>query len=162
MSEQVPGIKVPIRLDYTYAVGTAPARFLRGLAQGKILGQRCPSCAKVYVPPRGSCPTCGVPTREDVALADRGIVTTFCIVNIPFAGSAVKAPYVSASVLLDGADIPLFHLLQEVAADDVRMGMRVEAVWVPDAELAPNMNSIRYFRPTGEPDAPFESFKEHL
>ncbi len=74
----------------------------------------------------------------------------------------MRVPYVSASILLDGADIPLFHLVQEVDAHDVRMGMRVEAVWVPRDELAPSMNSIRYFRPTGEPDAPFESYREHL
>ena len=32
------------------------------------------------------------------------------------------------------------------------MGMRVEAVWVPD-ESEPTLESIKYFRPTGEPDA---------
>ena len=30
--------------------------------------------------------------------------------------------------------------------------MRVEAVWVDDADLGPNLESIKYFRPTGEPD----------
>jgi uncharacterized OB-fold protein len=132
------------------------------MASGRIVGQRCPSCQKVYVPPRGSCPTCAVPTAEEVPVADTGTVTTFCIVNIPFAGQAVRVPYVSASVLLDGADIPMFHLVQEVDAQDVRMGMRVQAVWAPPEELAPDVNSIRYFRPTGEPDAPFESYREHL
>ena len=33
------------------------------------------------------------------------------------------------------------------------MGMRVEAVWVDDAELGPTIESIKWFRPTGEPDA---------
>ena len=156
------GIKTPIRLDYTYVAGEATSRFLSAVAEGRLVGQRCPNCAKVYVPPRGSCPTCGVATVEEVLVKDTGIVTTFCIVNIPFAGQAVKVPYVSASILLDGADIPLFHLVQEIDAHDVRMGMRVQAVWVPDAEREPSMNSIRHFRPTGEPDAPFESYREHL
>jgi len=116
----------------------------------------CPSCSKVYVPPRGSCPTCGVPTKEQVELAGTGIVTTFCVVNIPFAGQAVECPYVSASILLDGADIPLFSLIQEIPFDQVRMGLRVEAVWAD--ELRPTLESIKYFKPTGEPDAEFESF----
>ena len=30
--------------------------------------------------------------------------------------------------------------------------MRVEAVWVDDADLGPTMESIKWFRPTGEPD----------
>jgi uncharacterized OB-fold protein len=55
-------------------------------------------------------------------------------------------------VLLDGADIPFFALIQECPFDQVRMGMRVEAVWVPPAERRPSFESIRYFRPTGEPD----------
>lgn len=162
VSDVVYGIKTPVRLDYTYVAGRASSRFLSAIAERRIVGQRCPECARVYVPPRGACPTCGVPTREEVPVADTGIVTTFCIVNIPFAGQSVRVPYVSASILLDGADIPLFHLVQEVEAHEVRMGMRVEAVWVPSEELAPSMNSIRHFRPTGEPDAPYESYREHL
>ena len=162
MTERVYGIKTPVRLEYTFAAGEATTRFLSGIAERRIVGQRCPRCAKVYVPARGSCPTCGVPTAEEVIVSDKGTVTTFCIVNIPFAGQAVKVPYVSASILLDGADIPLFHLVQEIDAHEVRMGMRVEAVWAPDAEMAPSMESIRHFRPSGEPDAPFESYREHL
>jgi hypothetical protein len=36
--------------------------------------------------------------------------------------------------------------------EDVHIGMRVEAVWVDDADLGPTLESIRYFRPNGEPD----------
>ena len=162
MSDPVMVIGTPIRLEYTFTAGEAQTRFLRGLAERRIVGQRCPACRKVYVPPRGACPTCAVPTTDAVEVADRGIVTTFCIVNIPFAGQAIKPPFVAASVLLDGADIAIFHLLQQVDAADARMGMRVEAVWVPRDELKPSMESIRYFRPTGESDAAYESYKEHL
>jgi len=70
-------------------------------------------------------------------------------------------PYVCAQVLLDGADITTTFLLQEVEAGDVRMGMRVAAVWVEPAERGPTLASIRYFRPTGEPDAAYESYREH-
>jgi uncharacterized OB-fold protein len=162
MSDIVDTIATPIRLDYTYTAGKAASRFLSSVAQGRLLGQRCPRCRKVYVPPRGSCPTCGVPTDEEVPVKDRGIVTTFCIVNLPFPGQAIRPPFAAASVLLDGADIAIFHLLQEVEAADVRMGMRVEAVWADTAERRPSMESIRYFRPTGEPDAPYDAYKEHL
>lgn len=155
-------ISTPISLPYTYTAGVAASRYLRGLAERRLLGQRCPSCAKVYIPPRGSCPTCGVATAEDIECADTGTVTTFCIVNIPFPGQAIRPPFVAASVLLDGADIPIFHLLQEVQVEDARMGMRVAAVWVARDELRPSMESIRYFRPTGEPDAVYDSYKEHL
>ena len=44
------------------------SRFLRAVADGRLIGQRCSVCGKVYIPPRGSCPTDGVPTEEVVVL----------------------------------------------------------------------------------------------
>lgn len=158
----VQSIETPIRLEYTYRPGRASARFLRGLAQGKILGQRCPVTKKVYVPPRGASPTHGVPTEEEVEVSDHGTVTTFCIVRIPSDSLSIKPPFAAAHILLDGADIPFFALVQECPFDAVRMGMRVQAVWVPKEELGPTFESIRYFKPLDEPDAPFESYKDHL
>ena len=161
-SEPVTAVETPIRLQYRYTAGHATTRFLRALTEGRLLGQRCPRCRKVYVPPRGSCPTCGVPTDEEVPLADRGIVTSFCIVNVPFVGHAIEMPYVAASVLLDGADITFQHLVQGIPAAEVRMGMRIEAVWAPREEWGPSLENIGHFRPNGEPDAAFEAYKEHL
>lgn len=155
--EEVTVVQRPIRLEYDYTPGVAKSRFLQAMARRKVLGQRCPTCGKTYVPPLDFCPQDGIPVdAPDVELPDRGIVTTFCVVNVPFAGQAVECPYVSASILFDGADIPIFHLIQEIPAGEVRMGMRVEAVWRDPAEMEPSFETIRYFRPTGEPDAPID------
>ena len=158
----VRSIRTPHNLQYKYTPGRAMSKFLRSIEQGRIYGQRCPQCGKVYTPPRGACAACGIATEEEVELSGRGIVTTFCVVNVPFYGQRIKPPYVSATVLLDGADIGLFHLVQEIDADKVHMGMRVEAVWVPEAERKPTLESIQYFRPTGEPDAPYEDYREYV
>jgi uncharacterized protein len=161
-TSSITGIVSPVQLDYTYAASAEESRFLRGLAEGKIRGQRCPKCDKVYVPPRGACPVDGVPTRDEVELPDRGIVTTFCIVNVPFLGQRITPPYVSAYVLLDGADIPFLHLVLGCDVSEVRMGMRVEAVWKPREQWTTSMENIDHFRPTGEPDAAYESYAAHL
>lgn len=155
-------IVTPVELDYTYAASAEESRFYRGLAEGTIRGQRCPACQKVYVPPRGACPVDGVPTTEEVELPDRGIVTTFCVVNVPFLGQRITPPYVSAYVLLDGADIAFLHLILGCDPAEVRMGMRVEAVWRPREEWGTTIENIDHFRPTGEPDAPFETYANHL
>ncbi|QIX26822.1 DNA-binding protein [Nocardioides sp. JQ2195] len=152
----------PVNLDYTYAASPEESTFFRGLREGRILGQRCPACGKVYVPPRGACPVDGVPTTDEVELAGTGTVTTFCIVNVPFLGQKIKPPYVSAYVLLDGADIAFLHLILDVPADEVRMGMRVKAIWRPREEWGTTVENISHFAPTGEPDADFESYKVHL
>ncbi|MFS3130618.1 Zn-ribbon domain-containing OB-fold protein [Nocardioides sp. Bht2] len=160
--EATPKVVTPVNLNYTYAASPEESAFFRGLADGRIVGQRCPACNKVYVPPRGACPTDGVPTAEEVELSQSGTVTTYCIVNVPFMGQKIKPPYVSAYILLDGADIALQHIIQEIPADEVRMGMRVEAVWKPREEWGTTIENIDYFRPTGEPDADYDSYKHHL
>lgn len=160
--EVVKSIRTPIELHYQFYAGEAASRFLRGVEQGELRGQRCPRCGKVYLPPRGACAACGVATEEEVQVSDKGTVTTFCVVNVPFYGQKMKIPYVSATILLDGADIGIFHLVQDVEAHDVHMGMRVEAVWAPAEERKPSLESILYFKPSGEPDAPFEDYKEYV
>ncbi len=160
--EPVTMITTPVRLRYEHTVSPGESSYLRGLAAGRLLGQRCPACHKVYIPPRGACPTDGVPTTDEVELPDTGIVTTFCIVNVPYPGQRVKPPYVAASVLLDGADIPFQHLILGCEASEVRMGMRVGAVWKPPEQWGTTPENIDHFRPTGEPDAPYESYAHHL
>jgi uncharacterized OB-fold protein len=152
----------PIELRVQHSASPQETAYLLALQEGRLIGQRCPQCGKVYVPPRGACPVDGVPTEEEVELPDRGIVTTFCIVNVPFQGQRIKPPYVAAYVLLDGADIAFLHLILDCPAEDVRMGLRVEAVWRPREEWEPSLTNITHFRPSGEPDADYDSFKEHL
>ena len=162
VDEPVTGIITPVSLDYVYAASPEESAFFRGLAEGRILGQRCPACEKVYVPPRSACPVDGVPTAEEVELSDSGTVTTFCIVNVPFLGQKIQPPYVSAYVLLDGADIALQHLILEIPAEEVRMGLRVKAVWKPREEWSTTIENISHFAPTGEPDADYDTYRHHL
>ena len=69
---------------------------------------------------------------------------------------------VCAQILLDGANVSFMGLIQEIPTDQIRMGLRVEAVWVDEADLTPSLASVKYFRPNGEPDAPYESYEEYL
>ena len=150
--KEVRAIETPTSLTYTYSPGRAATRFLRAIEQKKLTGQRCPSCNKVYVPPRGACARCGVPTEEQVPLGDKGTLVSFCVVNVSFHGGTQEIPYTTGNILLDGSDQPIMHLIQECPVDQVRIGMRLEAVWVDDSELGPTMESIKWFRPLDEPD----------
>jgi hypothetical protein len=160
--EAVRSIRTPIRIEYLYSAGQAASRFLRAVADGRIVGQRCPVCHKVYVPPRGSCPTDGVATTDEVELPDTGTITTFCIVRVPFKGMRIELPYVTAQILLDGANIAMMHLVAGIPAEEVRMGMRVKALWRPREEWGTTMENISWFEPTGEPDADYDTYKDYL
>jgi len=160
--EPVRYVEATVHLPYHYVAGDSRARYLHALKDKKILGSRCSRTGKVFVPPLIASPESFAPAEDLVEVADRGIVTTFCIVRIPVMGRNVELPYVAASVALDGAAISIFALIQECKPEDVRMGMRVEAVWKPDGERQGDHEDILHFRPTGEPDEPLASFINRL
>jgi uncharacterized protein len=154
-------IVTPVSLEIQHTASLPESAYLRALEEGKLLGARTGKDGKIYFPPREADPATGQPTTEFVELPDKGTVTTFAIINIPFAGQRIQPPYVAAYVLLDGADIPFLHLVTEIDAADVRMGLRVEAVWKPREEWGLGIDNIDYFRPTGEPDADYDTYKHH-
>jgi hypothetical protein len=154
-AEVSPGMTItPVRLHYMHTASPGERFYLRGLAERRLLGQRCGVCGQVYVPPRGTCPADGVPTHEEVELSPSGTVTTFCIVNVGYPGQRVTPPYVAAQILLDGADIAFGHLVLGCDPAEVRMGMRVRAVWDDEG--------VSHFEPNGEADAPYESYERFM
>jgi uncharacterized OB-fold protein len=156
-------VLTPVQLDYLYSAGQAASRFLRAIADGKLIGQRCPVDGKVYFPTRGACPEHGVPTAgEIVPVADRGTIVSYSIVRVPSENLQVELPFAATTILLDGADSTFTHVLSECKLEEVHMGMRVQAVWQPRETWTTSMRNIKYFKPSGEPDAPFESYKDHL
>lgn len=155
-------IVTPIELNIAHSASVQESSYLRAMAEGRIIGARCPATDKIYVPPRGASPTHGIPTTDEVDLSDNGTVTTFCIVNVPFPGQRIKPPYVAAYVLLDGADIPFLHLILGIDAAEVRMGMRVRAVWKPREEWIQSAENITHYEPNGEPDAAYDTYSMHL
>ncbi|MEB3021699.1 Zn-ribbon domain-containing OB-fold protein [[Mycobacterium] crassicus] len=156
----------PIQLEIEHSASYPETAYLRALKEGKLLGARTTGPdgqkGKVYFPAREADPATGRQLTDYVELTDTGTITTFAIINIPFQGQKIKPPYVAAYVLLDGADIPFLTLVSEIDAHDVRMGMRVQAVWKPREEWTYGMENIEYFRPTGEPDAEYDTYKHHL
>ena len=148
-----------ISLEYNFTAGSATTRFLGAIAKGNIVGQKCPKCGAVYVPPRGSCPRDGVPTLEEIQLPDYGCIESFTVVHIPIPGNPIEPPFVSAMIRLDGANISFLHLIQEIALEDIRIGMRVKAVWKPETEWTTSLENIKWFKPTGEVDINPESLK---
>ncbi|MEU6712857.1 OB-fold domain-containing protein [Nonomuraea sp. NPDC046802] len=149
---EVTQIVSPVRSEYRLQAGGALRVFLRGVERGVFLGGRCETCDKVYVPYRLACPQCGTTVGDPIELPDTGTITTFAINNLPDP-RAPEVPFVSAYILLDNADIPMIALIGDVPAHQVRQGMRVKAVWVPESERTASMANIRWFAPTGEPDA---------
>ncbi|MGW6978893.1 Zn-ribbon domain-containing OB-fold protein [Streptomyces sp. NPDC054932] len=152
--DAVTGIVAEARLDYVYSPGRAQTAYINALSERRTVGERCPSCHKVYVPPRGACPTCGVATTDQVEVGPAGTVTTYCIVNIKARNLDIEVPYVYAHIALDGAGLALHGRIGGIPYDQVRMGLRVEPVWTEGGRYPD------HYRPTGEPDADYDAYKE--
>ncbi|MEU6892616.1 OB-fold domain-containing protein [Streptomyces sp. NPDC046557] len=153
-ADPVAGIVAEARLDYTYSPGRAQTAYINALSGRRTVGERCPSCHKVYVPPRGACPTCGVATTDQVEVGPAGTVTTYCVVNIKARNLDIEVPYVYAHIALDGAGLALHGRIGGIPYDQVRMGLRVEPVWTEGGRYPD------HYRPTGEPDADYDAYKE--
>ena len=164
----------PVRLT-THLIGVpiheplqpARARFAQGLLDGKIIGQRSPATGKVYVPSRGYDQLARVEMTEadDVELPDHGAVTSFTVITpVRYYGQKETEPYIRASILLDGADSPIYGVdIRDIPPSEFRVGMRLRAVWRPpdqrDVGEFDNRQGgsweafIERWEPTGEPDA---------
>ncbi|MGB3409974.1 MAG: Zn-ribbon domain-containing OB-fold protein [Microthrixaceae bacterium] len=161
-TEAVQLITTPAKIVYDYTPGRATTRFLRAIAEKRLVGQRCPTTGKVYVPPRGVSPISGLPTTEEVELGHDGTVISFCVVNLDFTGNAQEIPYVSALILVDGSDIPIYGLVREIPYSDVRPGLRLKSVWVDDADLTTSFENIKWWAPNGEPDLSESELAEYV
>jgi acetyl-CoA C-acetyltransferase len=132
---------------YEWDAGVAISRFLDGLEEGRILGRECRSCERVLVPPRMFCERCFRDTDGWVEVEQTGVVQTFSICHIRYDMQPLEEPELPAVISIDGSDGGFLHKLAEVAPEDVRIGMAVEAVWKPDEEREGSILDIAYFRP---------------
>lgn len=105
-------------LSYRHALGSTVGVFLDGLAERRIRGRSCPSCARVLVPPRSYCDRCSVETTEWTDVANEGVIEMMTIVYEPFKGLPAP-PYAIAYVSLDGASTALLGYVRGVDLSDV-------------------------------------------
>jgi uncharacterized OB-fold protein len=141
-----------MRADFEWDTGVAVGHYLAALKEGVILGARCPHCRKTVVPPRQVCEWCYRPMSDYVPLQDTGIINTFSICYVTWDVQRITQPEIPAVIEIDGASRlhGILHKLGETDPQDVRIGMRVEAVWKPAAERLGAITDILYFRPIPE------------
>ena len=139
-------------ISYRHAAGPHAERFFAGLKESRIQGVRCPSCRRVFIPPRAFCEACFVDTAEWVDVSDTGTVHSMTIQYEGFPGLP-KPPYAVGLVRLDGADTAMLAFLGGVDLTDaeraqrrIGVGKRVRAVW--SARREGRITDLSHFAPT--------------
>jgi uncharacterized OB-fold protein len=137
------------KAEYAWDAGVAIGRYLAELKEGRIIGARCRHCRRTVVPPRTVCEWCFKPMSEWVYLQDTGVVNTFSLCYVTWDMVRVKDPLIPAVIEIDGASpgMGILHLLGEVDPKEVKIGMRVKAVWKPAEEREGAITDIKYFKP---------------
>lgn len=148
-----------LKAEYAWDSGIAIGTYLAGLKRGVILGVRCNHCRKIVLPPRVVCEWCFRPMDEYVELPDTGTVNTFSLCYISWDMRQLTQPEIPAVIHLDGTSElgpasvimgGIMHKLGEVDPKEVHIGMRVQAVWKPEAERQGAITDILYFKPIGK------------
>ncbi len=135
-----------VYIPNTYSAGAVGSRFLIELRDKKrIMGTRCPACNRVYVPARSICKDCFVQLDDWVEVSDRGTVLTYAVDHESKPIQPMATPIVYGIIQLDGADTGFVHMLGEVDPDQLRVGMKVQAVF--KEERVGNILDIKYFKP---------------
>ncbi len=143
---EILALEWPSSLRYAWDTGVAVGRFLSELKRGRIIGRRCHRCQRVLVPPRMFCERCFRPTDAWQYVEDSGTINTYSESHIRWDASRIEEPILVAVIEIDGATQGGF-MLGEVRPEDLRVGMKVKAVWKPAEERQGSILDIRYFRP---------------
>lgn len=137
-------------MPYEWSVGLYGSRFFQELKEKRrFIGIKCPKCGKISVPPRRICGACFVPMDELVPLSDEGTLTAFSVVNYPFIDPATgvqrPVPYTYGYIRMDGADNIFSHIINETDVSNLKVGMKVRAVFRDTGAMEGNIQDIRYF-----------------
>jgi len=135
-----------IYIPNTYSAGAVGSRFLIELRDNKrIMGIRCPTCNRVYVPARSVCKDCFAQLNEWVEVSDKGTLLTYTVCHQPNRVQPMDPPLIYGIIQLDGADNGFVHMLGGVDPEQLRIGMRVQAVFKEKREAS--ILDIKYFKP---------------
>lgn len=147
MTEHAPELLTKsFELGYTYTRSTGPVigHFLTELREGRIVGTRTTD-GRVLVPAAEFDPVSAEPLTEFVNVSDTGVVTTWSWVAEPISHHLLQKPFAFALIRLDGADVPLLHMVDAGSESAMRSGMRVRARWA--AERRGSITDIACFEP---------------
>jgi len=139
------------KFEYAYDCGIGYGRYFAELKKGRIVGTKCKRCGRILLPARYFCEWCWRPTDEWVYLEDTGTVNTFSICYTDWLARRIKEPELPAMIEVDGSGgVAIMSKLGEVDPKDIRIGMRVKAVWKPEGERIGAITDIKYWEPLKE------------
>lgn len=124
-----------VKAEFAFWVGQYLDKFYDNLENKKIVGNKCPKCGDVFVPPRKICGKCNVviPLNENwIDLPETGelmnYTTTYYKIN-DRSDRRVKKPQIIGIVKIDGSSTGLIYRLLDLEPDELKIGMKMKIEW---------------------------------
>lgn len=123
------------------AVDGPDAPFWQALRRREVRMQCCAGCGAYRFPATRFCPHCRSEVSKWATTEATGVIETWCVFHKAYF-KGIDVPYTVIQVRLD-CGVRLFSNPVDVAADSLRIGMRVEAVF---EDVTPEVTLLK-FRP---------------
>jgi uncharacterized OB-fold protein len=137
--------KSHLSMPYTLTPGRAAGTFLAEIGNKRIIGSKFRDSGTVAVPAQDFCPRTSDSEYDLVEAPATGVINGF---------TQTEAGLI-ALIRIDGSDFDFTHRIVEAGYDDLKIGLRVEAVWADGVENS--VLGIAGFRPA--PEAPVGQIK---
>ena len=124
-----------IRADFNFWVGRYLDKFYDNLENKKIVGNRCPICGDVFVPPRKICGKCNevIPLEENwVDLPETGTLLNYTITPYKVNDRAfrkVKKPQIIGMIQIDESNTAIIYRLLDLEPNEIKLGMKLKVEW---------------------------------
>ncbi|MFX1316825.1 MAG: Zn-ribbon domain-containing OB-fold protein [Promethearchaeota archaeon] len=124
-----------IRAEFAFWVGQYMDKFYEALENKKFIGNKCPKCGDVFVPPRKICGKCKITISLDqnwIDLPETGTLLNYTVTYYKVNDRTtrkVKNPQIIGMIQIDGSNTGIIYRLLNVDPDEIEVGMKVRVVW---------------------------------
>ncbi|MFX1320860.1 MAG: Zn-ribbon domain-containing OB-fold protein [Promethearchaeota archaeon] len=139
-----------IRAEFNFWVGQYMDKFYDALENKKFIGNKCPKCGKIFVPPRKICGICNITIPLDqnwINLPETGILLNYTVTYYKVNDRTtrkVKKPQIIGMIQIDGSNTGIVYRLLDINPEEIKTGMKVKAVWEEKTKGDPS--DIKGFR----------------
>lgn len=134
-----------VRAEFNFYVGKYQDKMYDAFEKKKLVGNKCPKCGDVFLPPRKVCGKCYVTIPLDgaenwVDLPDTGTLMNYTATpyKITERGDRkVKKNQLIGMVQIDGSNTGIIYNLIDITEDEVKTGMKLKAKWVDEPKGEP-------------------------
>jgi uncharacterized OB-fold protein len=124
-----------VRAEFAFWVGQYMDKFYDALENKKIIGNKCPKCGDIFIPPRKICGKCNEKISFDqnwVDLPDSGILKNYTITYYKIndrSSRKVKKPQIIGMLEIDGSNTAIINRLLDIEPEDLKIGMKLKIKW---------------------------------